>query len=160
LLYPALPPVVSDGPSLFIAPASGYRSLGGIFIYQDRLIIIRAPASEKENDIALGLAFGNLVAEHHIDRLTGLAQEDCLGNGDEPEAVIQAQKVGKPEDEVGAGIACARLRHPGARWIASKLMVNDKHAVAFTLLEQQGDDTRFGVYTDVTRFAWQGGVLQ
>ena len=158
LVYPPPPPVVSAMQSHFIAPDMGYRSLGGIFVHDGRLTIVRAPA-QKRNDIALGLAFGHLVAEHHIDPLKSLVETDCLGDGDAPEAPIQAQRFAVPDDEVAAGIACARLRNPGAHWIASKLMVNDEHGVAFHLLERL-DGRRIGVYTDVTHFARQGGVLQ
>jgi hypothetical protein len=164
LTYPLAAPVVSDAPSLFVAAEPGYRSLGGIFIYDSQLMIIRAKTvfepTRQNNDLALGLAFGHLVAEHHIDPLRNLAAEDCLGDGDGPETPIQPQRVSTPEDEVAAGIACARLRNPGARWIASKLMVKDRHGVAFVLLQRQDDGEQIGVYTDVTRFVWQGGVLQ
>jgi hypothetical protein len=162
LIYPAPPPEVADMQSHFVAPEAGYRGLGGIFVYDGRLTIIPAWSFDpllQKNDVALNLAFGHLVAEHHIDPLKSLTEADCIGAGDGADTTIVAQKVATPDDEVAAGIACARLRNPGAHWIASKLMVSAKRGVAFHLLEYL-DGRRIGVYTDVTRFARQGGVLQ
>jgi hypothetical protein len=163
LVYPVSPPEISDAPSLFVAAEPGTRSLGGIFVYDGRLVIIRAKPlffdpPRQESDIAIGLAFGQLVAEHHIDRLDAFTEDDCLGDGDDLEGPIQPQKVTAPDDEVAAGIACARLRNPGATWIASKLLIGDRYAAAFVLLERQ-DGERIGVYTDVTRFVRQRGGL-
>jgi len=162
LVYPTPEPVVTHEPSVFITAAPGYRSLGGIFVYDGTLMIVTPdlfPDPAHANDEALALAFGHLVAAHHIDPLRGLTADACIGDGDGPATPIQPQKVVAPEDEVGAGIACVRLRNPGAHWIASRLMANDRHAVAFVWLERN-DGSRVGAYTDVTRFAWQRGVLK
>ena len=162
LAYPTQEPIVTHEPSVFVTAAPGYRSLGGIFAYHSGLIIAdpnQAPDPAHLNDPALLLAFSRLVAAHHIDPLRGLTEADCIGDGDGPENPIVAQKVVVPEGEVGAGIACVRLRNPGATWIGSRLTADDRRAVAFVLL-QRYDGDRVGAYTDVTRFAEQGGVLK
>jgi len=163
LVYPTPAPIITSQRSVFVTAEPGYRSLGGIFVYDGRLMIVqpnRLFDAEHASDATLNYDFGQLVAEHHIDPLGKLTEADCSGAGDRPEAPIQPRKVAVAADEVAAGIACARLRNPGAHWIASRLMASHQRAVAFHLLERMDDGRRIGVYADVTRFAAQGGVLQ
>jgi hypothetical protein len=161
LLYPAPPPQVLEAKSPFVLPAVGYRSLGGVFIYAGQLVIVKAPgesgAAPRASDIATGLAFGRLVAEHHIDRLNTVVAADCLGSGERDDP-IQLRDIAAPDDSVAAGIACARLRNPGAHWIGSNLMINDRQALSHVVLERL-DNTQIDLYMDVSRFARHHGAL-
>ncbi|HVO00787.1 MAG TPA: hypothetical protein VMT54_01230 [Candidatus Cybelea sp.] len=165
IVYPAKPPTISDAPSQFVQPSTGYRSLGGAFIYDGGLLIVKAKggtdAPLSERDLDVGLAFGREVAAHNIDRLDPTALANCIGDGDRPETAIQVLNLANRIDEVRAGIACARMRNPGAQWIGSSLMANDRRAVSYVLLERHNGE-RIGLFTDVMGFvpAVAGGPLR
>jgi hypothetical protein len=162
LVNPLPPPEVREGASRFLLPNIDYRSLGGVFVYDGHIVIVK-PRSEDnaaldENDVTTGLAFGQLVAAHYDDRLDIVVPEDCIGS-DIMTDVIKVRQVADPKDEVAAVLACARMRDPGARWIGSTLEANARGALSHVVLQRQ-DGTRFGVFVDVSRFVAQHGALQ
>jgi hypothetical protein len=57
-------------------------------------------------------------------------------------------------EEVVAGIACARLLHPGTRWLMSQAIAGDQGYLSQVVLGD-GSGTPVIVYTDMNRMANQ-----
>jgi hypothetical protein len=141
----------ATGEEPFPAMPGGYRGLGGAFMIQGKLVVVApntsAPMQGHDRDI--GLSHG-IVAGHA--RSLPMQADACGGLGTTPESPIVVSGLADPADEVEAGIACAKLRHPGAHWTMSQLITRGHGYLAQVTLEG-GNGEVIVVYTDVNRFA-------
>ncbi|HVY98571.1 MAG TPA: hypothetical protein VHA35_03660 [Dongiaceae bacterium] len=139
------------GTTPFPAPPAGYRGLGGAFMNGGALVVVAPDMSApmQKHDLDVGLLHG-MAAGHPA--AVEVRTADCRGSGEAPGAAIVVPNLADPADEVAAGIACARLRHPGARWLMSQLVTRGDGYLSQVALGD-GSGNVIVVYTDVNRFA-------
>jgi hypothetical protein len=79
---------------------------------------------------------------------------DCAGSGEDPAQAFVVRNLFNPADEVSAGIACAALQHPGATWIAVRLIGDDSARRYLSVIAFMGkNNEHIEAYADVSRFA-------
>jgi hypothetical protein len=140
----------------FPAVPAGYRDLGGVFLHAGTTMIVTpdksAPLQKHDTDVGLlhGIAVGG-----YSEGKTFVRAADCQGAGDMPQAAIIVQGLKDPPvEEVAAGIACARLLHPGTHWLISQAIAGDNGFLSQVVLGD-GSGTPVIVYTDMNRMANQ-----
>jgi hypothetical protein len=161
---PKAPPEMrSQAVPFFESGDPNYRGLGGAMINDGRLVLMKAPPRENvtDHDIALGLAFGRAVLAHYADALSSMSEAECDGDGARKESAIRVAPSGSAEDEIRTGLACVRLRNPGAAWVGASLLVSDSsritpRAVSHVAL-MRPDRSTVGFYVDVSRFVAETG---
>jgi hypothetical protein len=98
----------------FPAVPSGYRGLGGAFMNEGTLVVV-APdmtAPMQKHDLDVGLLHGMAAGGYSDTAPAKIQTGDYQGLGGLPESPIVVRNLAEAADEVVAGIACARLRHP------------------------------------------------
>lgn len=142
------------GPPPFAPPPTGYRALGGVFFNGGGIVVVAPDMSHtlEKNDLSISLMHGMSVSAHVNDAAGFVPAVDCVAAGDDPAHPIEVAHLADPINQVQAGIACALLRHPGNRWVASQLIADDRHYLAMIALrDDSGHLAR--VFTGVTGFA-------
>lgn len=142
--------------SFFPPPPAGYRGLGGALLHGGSLNIVTAEMSAplEKHDMEVGLMHGMAVGTYSEEK-TSVRRADCQGAGDTPQSAITVQGLKDPAvEEVAAGIACARLLHPGTRWVLSQAIAGERGYLSQVVLDD-GSGTPVVVYTDVNRMAGQ-----
>jgi hypothetical protein len=153
---PAADPSTSDRGALVLgAVPIGYRDLGSTVAGKPgEGYFIGGPASaSSDSDSSLGITHSKAVFDARKSPYS-VKTSDCVGTGDTPAKAVMIQNLSDPADEVRAGIACAELQHPGAIWIAARLIVSDRrdrYLSVVALMDKQMQHIE--VYTDVSRFA-------
>jgi len=149
---PRVPEATAGGP--FPALPSGYRGLGGAFMNRGTLIVVTPDMNGRmqKHDLSVALMHG-MAAGHPSDKVAVQAA-DCQGSGATPETAIKVASLADAADEVSAGIACAKLLHPGAAWQMSQLVAKDDRYISQVALHDAGGNTVL-VYTDINRLANQ-----
>jgi len=143
----------SDGP--FPAVPGGYRALGGVFSPEGKRVIVAADMDAAQgDDMSIGLAHGMAILAHSDDDPAFVAKADCVGTGVDPDHAITVANLAKRDDDVQAGIACARLMHPGSHVAATQLIARDNRYLT-QLVMQTADGRRIILYDDATGFAQQ-----
>jgi len=108
--------------------------------------------SMQKHDLSVALMHG-MAAGHPSDKVA-VQVADCQGRGDTPETAIKVANLSDVADEVAAGIACAKLLHPGADWKMSQLITKGDGYISQVVLRDPGGDSVL-VYTDINRLANQ-----
>jgi hypothetical protein len=149
---PRVPEATEGGP--FPALPDGYRGLGGAFMNQGTLVVVTPDmnGSLQKHDLSVALMHG-MAAGHPSDKLV-IQPSDCQGRGDAPETAIKVANLADAADEVGAGIACAKLLHPGSAWKMSQLIAKGDGYISQVAL-RDADGQTVVVYTDINRLANQ-----
>jgi hypothetical protein len=154
IVSPRVAEATGGGP--FPSLPSGYRGLGGAFMNQGTLVVV-APdmkAPMQKHDLDVGLLHGMAAGGYSEAAPSKVQAADCQGVGGIPESPIVVQGLADAADEVAAGIACARLRHPGTHWLMSQLITKgDGYLSQVALRDAEGNVVI--VYTDINRLANQ-----
>jgi len=144
----------AEGP--FPAVPAGYRGLGGAFSSEGTNMIITADnsAALQKYDEHVGIMHG-LAVGGYSEEQTSVARADCQGTGDTPQSAIVVQGLKQPAvEEVAAGIACARLLHPGTHLRMSQAIAGERGYLSQVVLSD-GSGTPVVVYVDMNRMANQ-----
>ncbi len=144
----------ADSSTPFPAPPDGYRGLGGALMVNGALTVITPDmkTAMQRHDLDVGLLHG-MAAGHAPDTLK-VGESDCRNSVAAPDSAIVVQNLTDVSDEVAAGIACARLRHPGTHWLMSQLVTKGKGYLSQVTLADTAGSTVI-VYTDINRMANQ-----
>jgi hypothetical protein len=140
----------------FPAVPAGYRALGGVFFHAGTTMIVTPDKSVplQKHDTDVGLLHGMAVGGYSEEK-TLVRESDCRGAGDTPKSAIIVEGLKDPAaEEVAAGIACARLLHPGTQWLMSQTIAGDNGYLSQIMLGD-GSGTPVIVYTDINRMANQ-----
>jgi hypothetical protein len=135
---------------------SGYRGLGGAFMNQGTLVVV-APdmkAPMQKHDLDVGLLHGMSAGGYSETAAAPVQAPDCQGSGNAPESAIKVEHLAEVADEVTAGIACARMLHPGTHWLMSQLVTKGDGYLSQVAL-RDADGHVVIVYTDINRLANQ-----
>jgi hypothetical protein len=146
----------SEGNDFFPPLPAGYRGLGGALVFEGSMNIIATDtsASLQKYDTEVGLLHGMAVGGYSEEK-TSVRQADCQGAGDTPLSAIKVQGLKDPNvEEVAAGIACARLLHPGTHWRMSQAIARDQGYLSQVVL-RDGNGASIIVYIDMNRMANQ-----
>jgi len=147
----------SEGTADLLPPVpTGYRGLGGALAYGGSMNIIATDVSapQQKYDTHVGLLHGMAVAGYSEEK-TFVRKEDCEGTGETPQTAIKVQGLKDASvEEVAAGIACARLLHPGGHWRISQAIAGEQGYLSQVVLDD-GSGTPVIVYTDINRMAKQ-----
>ena len=151
---PRVAEATGGGP--FPGVPSGYRGLGGAFMNQGTLVVV-APdmkAPMQKHDLDVGLLHGMSAGGYSETAGAPVQAPDCQGSGNAPESAIKVEHLAEAADEVTAGIACARLLHPGTHWLMSQLITKGDGYLSQVAL-RDADGHVVIVYTDINRLANQ-----
>src|SRR6185369_2936209 len=112
------------GSNPFPPVPAGYRGLGGALVVGNALTVVTPDmkAPMQKHDLDVGLLHGIAVGGYSETKPSKVQKSDCQGTGQSPEQAIKIANLAEPADEVTAGIACARLLHPGTHWLMSQLV--------------------------------------
>jgi hypothetical protein len=149
-------PEASAGANPFPPVPAGYRGLGGALL-RDGATVVIAPDMQgpmEKHDVDVGLLHGMAASGYSETAASKTQKADCRGAGDTPETAIKVANLADAADEVTAGIACARLLHPGTHWLMSQLVTKGDGYIAQVAL-RAADGKVVLVYTDINRLANQ-----
>jgi len=135
----------------FRAPPPGFRTLALSF---GGGTMTDLPENTTTRDYAVQRAYSDQISRQN-QRPVILSRATCVGDGKTPDRAIEVSGLAYPEDEIGGGIACALVRHPGARLarpIDTVLIADDVRTLLLVnLYDAAGKPVQ--VYTDATHFA-------
>lgn len=149
---PRVPEASAGGP--FPALPDGYRGLGGAFMNQGSLVVVTPDMNGQMQKHDLDVALMHGMAAGHTTDTAAIQPADCQGRGDTPAAAIKVANLAEAADEVSAGIACAKLLHPGTEWVMSQLITKGDGYISQVAL-RDADGNPVLVYTDINRLADQ-----
>jgi hypothetical protein len=146
----------TPGATPFPAVPAGYRGLGGALMVGNTLTVVTPDMSApmQKHDLDVGLLHGIAARGYSETAPSKVQKADCQGAGDSPQTAIKVANLVEAADEVGAGIACAGLLHPGTRWLMSQLVTNGGGYISQVALRDT-DGKIVLVYTDINRMADQ-----
>ena len=135
---------------------AGYRGLGGALMQGNALTVITPDmnAPMQKHDLDVGLLHGIAVGGYSETAPSKVQKADCQGKGESPESAIKVANLAEAADEVTAGIACARLLHPGTHWLMSQLVTKGDGYLSQVALHDDAGNVVL-VYTDINRLADQ-----
>jgi hypothetical protein len=145
------------GPGNFPPPPAGYRSLGRTFLQEQekKIIVVMPPEGQPDaqrDDEMASLAFNTVVGSGAMEDESDfkVRTADCQGSGETPESAIKVATG----DEVEGSQACARLRHPGSRWLTEQFIAKADTYISQVVLRDASGRIVI-VYVDVSRYVKQ-----
>ncbi|HVT53616.1 MAG TPA: hypothetical protein VHE77_18685 [Dongiaceae bacterium] len=142
------------GSNPFPDPPAGYRGLGGALVQGNTVAVVTpdSKAPMAKHDLDVGLLHGIAARGYSESAPSTIRSTDCQGTGESPDSAIKVANLAAASDEVTAGIACARLLHPGTHWLMSQLVTKGDGYISQVALRDTGGNVVL-VYTDINRQA-------
>ncbi|GAB2178299.1 hypothetical protein DLREEDagr8_38570 [Dongia sp. agr-C8] len=115
--------------------------------------LMDTPENATQRDYAVEKAYVDQITRQ-LEQPVMLSGATCIGDGKTPDQALAVAGLARPEDEIGGGIACALVRHPGTRLanpIDTVLITDDVRTLLIVnLYDAAGRPVQ--VYTDASRF--------